>query len=40
MAEDLADYFEDAGIKGAYMHSDIEALDRMEILRDLAQRRV
>ncbi|HPT70284.1 MAG TPA: excinuclease ABC subunit UvrB, partial [Syntrophomonas sp.] len=35
MAEDLADYFEDAGIKVRYMHSDIEALDRMEILRDL-----
>jgi len=35
MAEDLADYFEDAGIKVRYMHSDIEALERMEILRDL-----
>jgi excinuclease ABC subunit B len=35
MAEDLAEYFEDAGIKVRYMHSDIEALDRLEILRDL-----
>lgn len=35
MAEDLADYFDDAGIKVRYMHSDIEALERMDILRDL-----
>jgi excinuclease ABC subunit B len=35
MSEDLADYFEEAGIKVRYMHSDIEALERMEILRDL-----
>lgn len=35
MAEDLADYLDDAGIKVRYMHSDIEALERMEILRDL-----
>ncbi|MDD4801821.1 MAG: excinuclease ABC subunit UvrB [Syntrophomonas sp.] len=35
MAEDLCDYFADAGIKVRYMHSDIEALERMEILREL-----
>ena len=35
MAEDLCDYFNDAGIKVRYMHSDIEALERMDILRDL-----
>lgn len=35
MAEDLSDYFADAGIKVRYMHSDIDALDRMEILREL-----
>lgn len=35
MAEDLADYLDDAGIKVRYMHADIEALERMEILRDL-----
>lgn len=35
MAEDLSDYFADAGIKVRYMHSDIEALERMEILREL-----
>jgi len=35
MSEDLCDYFDDAGIKVRYMHSDIEALERMEILREL-----
>ncbi len=35
MAEDLCDYLTDAGIKVRYMHSDIDALERMEILRDL-----
>jgi len=35
MSEDLCDYFDDAGIKVRYMHSDIEALQRMEILREL-----
>lgn len=35
MAEDLTDYFVDAGIKVRYLHSDIETLDRIEILRDL-----
>lgn len=35
MSEDLCDYLADAGIKVRYMHSDIEALERMEILRGL-----
>ena len=35
MAEDLADYISDAGIKGRYLHSEIKTLERMEILRDL-----
>ncbi len=35
MSEDLCDYFADVGIKVRYMHSDIQALERMEILREL-----
>lgn len=35
MSEDLTDYFTDAGIKVRYLHSDIETLDRIEILRNL-----
>ena len=35
MAEDLTDYFTEVGIKVRYLHSDIETLDRIEILRDL-----
>lgn len=35
MSEDLTDYLADAGIKVRYMHSDIEALQRLEILREL-----
>ena len=35
MAEDLADYFFEAGIKVRYLHSDIDTLSRVEILRDL-----
>ncbi len=35
MAEDLADYLESFGIRVRYLHSDIDALDRVEILRDL-----
>jgi excinuclease ABC subunit B len=34
-AEDLTDYLTDAGIKVKYLHSDIETLERIEILRDL-----
>lgn len=35
MAEDLTDYLRGLGIKVRYMHSDINALERMEIIRDL-----
>ncbi|UCE02269.1 MAG: excinuclease ABC subunit UvrB [Candidatus Latescibacterota bacterium] len=35
MAEDLTDYLMDLGIRVRYLHSDIEALERVEILRDL-----
>jgi excinuclease ABC subunit B len=35
MAEDLTDYMLDLGIRVRYLHSDIEALERVEILRDL-----
>ena len=35
MAEDLTDYFKDNGIKVRYMHSDIDTLERIEIIRDL-----
>lgn len=35
MSEDLTDYLKDAGIKVKYLHSDIETLERTEIIRDL-----
>jgi excinuclease ABC subunit B len=35
MAEDLADYLLELGIKVHYLHSEIETLERIEILRDL-----
>ncbi len=35
MAEDLADYLKEMGIRTQYLHSDIETLERVEILRDL-----
>ena len=35
MAEDLSSYLAGIGIKVKYMHSDIKALERMEIIRDL-----
>jgi len=35
MSEDLADYFNDNGIKVRYLHSDIDTVERSEILRDL-----
>lgn len=35
MAEDLTTYYKDLGIKVRYLHSDIESLERSEILRDL-----
>ena len=35
MAEELADYLTEMGIRNHYLHSDIETLNRVEILRDL-----
>ncbi len=35
MAEDLADYLNDNGIRSRYMHSDIDTVERVEIIRDL-----
>ena len=35
MAEELADYLSEAGVRNHYLHSDIQTLDRVEILRDL-----
>lgn len=34
MAEDLTQYYEDLGLKVKYLHSDIDSLERMELLRD------
>lgn len=35
MAEDLTKYFKDIGYKVAYLHSDVQTIERMEIIRDL-----
>jgi len=35
MAEDLTDYYNEIGIKARYLHSDIDTLQRVEIIRDL-----
>ncbi|MCI0389607.1 MAG: excinuclease ABC subunit UvrB, partial [Acidobacteria bacterium] len=35
MAEDLTDYYSDLGIRVRYLHSEIETLERIKILRDL-----
>ncbi len=35
MAEDLTEYLHDNGVKVRYLHSDIETLERIEIIRDL-----
>jgi excinuclease ABC subunit B len=35
MAEDLTEYLREMGVKVRYMHSDIDTLERMEIIRDL-----
>jgi excinuclease ABC subunit B len=37
MAEDLSAYIQEAGIRGRYLHSEIQTLERVEILRDLRQ---
>jgi excinuclease ABC subunit B len=35
MAEDLAEYYTEVGVKCAYLHSEVSTLDRIRILRDL-----
>lgn len=35
MAEDLTEYFKEIGIKVTYLHSDVDTIERMEIIRDL-----
>ena len=35
MAEDLTEYLHEAGIRVRYMHSDVDTLERIEIIRDL-----
>lgn len=37
MAEDLTDYLNEVGINVVYMHSDVDTLDRIEIIQDLRQ---
>jgi excinuclease ABC subunit B len=40
MAEDLSEYLHSVGVKVRYMHSDIDAIERMEILRQLRLGRI
>jgi excinuclease ABC subunit B len=35
MAEDLSDYLQDVGLKVRYIHSDIDTIERVDIIRDL-----
>ena len=35
MAEDLSEYFAEIGVRSRYLHSEVETLDRIKILRDL-----
>ncbi|HXQ24607.1 MAG TPA: helicase-related protein, partial [Candidatus Acidoferrales bacterium] len=35
MAEDLTDYYQELGVRVRYLHSDIETLERVDIIRDL-----
>ncbi|HYO07432.1 MAG TPA: excinuclease ABC subunit UvrB [Tepidisphaeraceae bacterium] len=37
LAEDLSAYVQEAGIRGRYLHSEIQTIERVEILRDLRQ---
>ena len=37
MAEDLTEYYSELGVRVRYLHSDIDTLERVEILRDLRQ---
>lgn len=35
MAEDLCEYYQEVGLRVRYLHSDIETIERMEVIRDL-----
>ncbi len=35
MAEDLTEYYQDVGVRARYLHSEVETLERVEIIRDL-----
>ena len=37
MAEDLTDYYKNVGVRVRYMHSDVDTIERMEIIRDLRE---
>jgi len=37
MAQELTDYYRELGVRVRYLHSDIDTLERMEIIRDLRQ---
>ena len=37
MAEDLTEYYQDVGVRVRYLHSDIDTLERVDIIRDLRQ---
>jgi excinuclease ABC subunit B len=37
MAEELTDYYAEAGVKVRYLHSDIQTIERMEIIRELRE---
>lgn len=37
LAEDLSKYLQEAGIKGRYLHSEIETIERVQIIRDLRE---
>jgi excinuclease ABC subunit B len=37
MAEDLTEYYADLGVRVRYLHSDVDTLDRVEIIRELRQ---
>ncbi len=37
MAQELTDYYREVGVRVRYLHSDIDTLERMEIIRDLRQ---
>ncbi len=37
MAEDLSNYFRDAGLRGKWLHSELDAIERVQVLRELRE---